>query len=62
MKAEANLCDHGISFEESATVFDDPYALEMADMTHTSLTLYVATWLALSSRVALSTFRQWQRR
>ncbi len=30
-KAEANLAKHGISFTEAATVFDDPFHLELYD-------------------------------
>src|SRR5258708_4426793 len=33
-KAAANLKKHGISFEEAATVFDDPYAAFQTDELH----------------------------
>ena len=33
-KAAANLGKHGVSFEEAAEVFDDPYALEDMDAEH----------------------------
>lgn len=35
-KAEANLKKHGVSFEEAATVFDDPDALELPDGKHST--------------------------
>ena len=31
-KAAANIRKHGVSFEEAATVFDDPRALDAADL------------------------------
>ena len=31
-KAHANLSKHGITFEEAATVFDDPRAVDAADL------------------------------
>lgn len=33
-KAERNLKDHGISFDDAATVFDDPFAEFLPDMRH----------------------------
>lgn len=33
-KARANLLKHGVSFEEAATVFDDPCARIIADPDH----------------------------
>ncbi len=33
-KAQRNLVRHGVSFEEAATAFDDPYALLIEDETH----------------------------
>lgn len=33
-KAESNLRKHGVSFEEAATVFDDPLAGLLADERH----------------------------
>ncbi|HEY1495857.1 MAG TPA: BrnT family toxin [Candidatus Solibacter sp.] len=30
-KAKANVRSHGVGFEESTAVFDDPYALTIAD-------------------------------
>lgn len=33
-KAAANRRKHGVSFEEAATVFDDPAALLLADLEH----------------------------
>jgi len=33
-KAAANLAKHGVSFEESATVFADPEALDGPDVRH----------------------------
>jgi uncharacterized protein len=35
-KATANLEKHGISFEDAATVFADPEALDWSDVTHSS--------------------------
>jgi uncharacterized DUF497 family protein len=32
-KATSNLRDHGVAFEEAATVFDDPHAIDLADPT-----------------------------
>ncbi|MEI7893541.1 MAG: BrnT family toxin [Myxococcales bacterium] len=33
-KATANLLKHGVSFSEAATVFADPYAVELRDLSH----------------------------
>lgn len=33
-KAASNRTKHGVSFEEAATAFADPDALDWADMTH----------------------------
>jgi uncharacterized DUF497 family protein len=33
-KAASNLEDHGVSFEEAATVFDDPLSLTVYDPDH----------------------------
>ena len=33
-KARSNLAKHGVSFEESATVFADPLSLTIPDPTH----------------------------
>ena len=33
-KAKTNLAKHGVSFEEAATVFGDPYARVIADPDH----------------------------
>ena len=33
-KAESNIAKHGITFEEAATVFDDPYARVIDDPDH----------------------------
>ncbi len=33
-KAEANLTKHGVSFDEAATVFDDPFAVDLYDVEH----------------------------
>ena len=35
-KAIANFDKHGISFEESATIFTDPLGLDWEDLTHAS--------------------------
>jgi uncharacterized DUF497 family protein len=35
-KARINLEKHGVSFEEAATVFSDPDALEWKDISHSS--------------------------
>jgi uncharacterized protein len=35
-KARANLKKHGISFEESITVFDDPFAITLNDSLHSA--------------------------
>jgi len=34
LKAARNLKDHGVSFEEAATVFDDPLAIITPDFAH----------------------------
>ena len=36
-KARRNLRDHGVSFEEAASVFGDPLALEIRDQQHSQL-------------------------
>jgi len=33
-KAERNLKDHGVSFEEAATIFDDPFQVHYPDDAH----------------------------
>ena len=33
-KAEANFRDHGVTFEEAATAFDDPYSVTIRDLAH----------------------------
>ncbi len=33
-KAQANLAKHGISFDEAVRAFEDPFGLELADLTH----------------------------
>lgn len=33
-KAERNLKNHGVSFEDAATVFDDPFAEFLPDLQH----------------------------
>ena len=33
-KNDLNVAKHGVSFEEAATVFDDPYALVVPDLDH----------------------------
>jgi uncharacterized protein len=35
-KARANLREHGVSFEEAATVFGDPLSLTIVDSAHSS--------------------------
>ncbi|MEP7338705.1 MAG: BrnT family toxin [Acidobacteriota bacterium] len=34
LKAESNLKDHGVSFEEATTVFDDPLVDMVPDLLH----------------------------
>lgn len=34
LKAESNLKKHGVSFEEAATAFDDPFQTALADDAH----------------------------
>ena len=36
-KAAANLVKHGVSFEEAATVFDDPLAVTFDDPDHSQM-------------------------
>lgn len=33
-KARTNLTKHGVSFQEGSTVFDDPFATTVADLSH----------------------------
>ena len=33
-KAESNLRKHGISFDDATTVFEDPFAITLEDLTH----------------------------
>lgn len=35
-KAKINLTKHGVTFEEAATVFEDPLSLEMDDLKHST--------------------------
>jgi uncharacterized protein len=35
-KAARNLLKHGVSFDEAATVFADPMALDWADLAHSA--------------------------
>jgi hypothetical protein len=48
-KATRNLEKHGVSFEEAATVFADPLALEWEDLEHSHLEIRFKR-LGLSSR------------
>ncbi|HXC33544.1 MAG TPA: BrnT family toxin [Verrucomicrobiae bacterium] len=48
-KATRNLEKHGVSFEEAATVFSDPQALEWEDLEHSHMELRFKR-LGLSSR------------
>ena len=34
VKAESNFIKHGVSFEDAATVFDDPFAVYYEDIFH----------------------------
>lgn len=34
VKAERNLVDHGVSFSEALTIFEDPHQLELEDVGH----------------------------
>ena len=36
VKAASNLKDHGVSFDEAATVFDDPFAEFLPDLRHST--------------------------
>lgn len=35
-KAQSNFEKHGVSFDEAATVFDDPFAEFLPDLTHSA--------------------------
>jgi uncharacterized protein len=48
-KALKNYENHGVSFEEAATVFDDPHAVEVEDLEH--LDVFEPRW----KRLAFST-------
>ena len=42
-KAERNARKHGVSFEEAASAFGDPFALEAADLLDPSRTILIGT-------------------
>lgn len=53
-KATSNFSKHGVSFEEARTVFEDAFALTVADMDHSDMEDRFATiGLSLISRVLL---------
>jgi uncharacterized DUF497 family protein len=51
-KARRNLREHGVSFEEAASVFGDPLALEIRDPRHSQLEeRYIAMGYSLLGRL-----------
>jgi uncharacterized DUF497 family protein len=51
-KARRNLREHGVSFEEAASVFGDPFALEIRDQQHSQLEeRYIAMGYSLLGRL-----------
>jgi uncharacterized DUF497 family protein len=51
-KARRNLREHGVSFEEAASVFGDPLALEIRDPQHSQLEeRYIAMGYSLLGRL-----------
>jgi uncharacterized DUF497 family protein len=51
-KARRNLREHGVSFEEAASVFGDPLALEIRDQGHSQLEeRYIAMGYSLLGRL-----------
>jgi uncharacterized DUF497 family protein len=53
-KAARNLDDHGVSFEEAASVFGDPLAATVADPDHsTDERRFITMGLALTQRLLL---------
>jgi uncharacterized protein len=53
-KAANNLCKHGVDFEEAKTVFEDPFALTIADDLHSDdEDRWIVLGLSLLARVLL---------
>jgi uncharacterized protein len=51
-KARRNLREHGVSFEEAASVFGDPLALEIRDQQHSEIEeRYIAMGYSLLGRL-----------
>ncbi|HJP83123.1 MAG TPA: BrnT family toxin [Fimbriimonadaceae bacterium] len=53
-KASANLKRHGISFEQAATVFEDPWAITYVDPDHSDVELREIT-IGLSENLLILT-------
>ena len=59
LKAESNLKDHGVSFEEAATVFDDPLVDIAPDVLHSfDETRFVAVGTSTQCRLLVVVFTE----
>ena len=52
-KAAANLRKHGVSFDEAATVFADPDALDGPDLAHSTEARFLRLGHSVSGRVLM---------
>ena len=57
VKAESNFKKHGVSFEESVTVFDDPFAIYYEDVFHSQVELrYIVRGYTQSNNLLIVNF------
>lgn len=58
-KAESNLEKHGVSFEEAASVFDDPYQYHYGDDLHSfSEQRYICLGFSTQSRLLMVVYTE----
>jgi uncharacterized protein len=56
-KAQQNLKKHGVSFDEGATIFDDPNLIELFDETHSETEKrYLAIGMSKNGRLLVVTY------
>ena len=51
VKAAENLADHGVSFEEAETVFDDPWSFSMPDHSQTREERFIEVGISKRGRL-----------
>jgi hypothetical protein len=59
LKADANRRKHGVTFEEAATVFGDPLAMQMPDPDHSiEEERYILLGISESARILVVAFAE----